>query len=296
MAYINIIISSDAKISVSKDQLIIYTDKENSVPLEDICSVVIDNNVSVITNYTLSAFAEKGVALYICDKKHMPCGVFIPFNTYSRRLKQIKLQISQTLPSQKRLWQQLVTGKIKNQAMCLNFCGCANTEELNKLANNVNSGDTKNIEGTAAALYFKSLFGKNFTRSLENDINAALNYGYAIFRGYISRTLACYGYEPSLGIHHKSELNNFNLSDDIIEPFRPLVDLYIKSCDDLCFDSTVKHGLINLLNVDILYDDRHFSVAYAIEKFVQNLSAYYNSKINTLPMPEIVPLEQHSYE
>lgn len=120
-----------------------------------------------------------------------------------------------------------VQAKICNQAKCLEINEIDEAKTLFAIAKNVASGDSSNREGYAARLYFKLLFGTDFTRDDESNINAALNYGYAILRSYIAKTIVAYGLEPSLGIHHKSQLNQFNLADDIIEPYRPIVDNFV---------------------------------------------------------------------
>lgn len=128
-----------------------------------------------------------------------------------------------TLPAKKRLWQQLVIAKIENQAECLALCG--KTQEaafLHSRARAVTSGDKDNLEASAAAFYFPALFGTGFTRSADDGRNAALNYGYAILRGYAARCAAVYGLLPWEGLHHCSQLNQYNLADDLMEPFRRL--------------------------------------------------------------------------
>lgn len=132
-------------------------------------------------------------------------------------------------PLQKRLWQQVVIQKIRNQALCLQLLELDGHEELLRMCKEVQSGDRTHVEAKAAAYYFRCMYGLGFSRGNDHIINSALNYGYAIIRGMIARSIICYGLEPSIGIFHHSELNNYNLADDMIEPFRPLVDLYVSS-------------------------------------------------------------------
>ena len=166
------------------------------------------------------------------------------------------------------------------------------------MAQSVRSGDSGNIEAAAAARYFPALFGANFTRGGQNGTNSALNYGYAILRGCMARYLAVYGFMPSLGLHHKSELNSFNLADDLMEPFRPVVDLLVCSAvnpeDDLCPD--VKRLLFNCLNLDILSGKQKHSVTYAMERTVQSLQRSLADGENALLLPGLLPLNQHRYE
>ena len=159
------------------------------------------------------------------------------------------------------------------------------------------SGDKTNAEASAAAIYFRYLFGGEFTRSDESPINAALNYGYAIVRGYLARIIASHGFEPSLGLHHHSELNPFNLADDLIEPFRPLVDLFVfQKCDFAEFDITTKRELQNILNYEMLSGGERHTMAYAAERFVNSVIAAYDSPDRKLLVPSFCELKRHEYE
>ncbi|MGI6268833.1 MAG: type II CRISPR-associated endonuclease Cas1 [Acutalibacteraceae bacterium] len=299
MAYKNIVLASSATLSSKDNQLIIKSDCFNkSIPIEDISCVMVESHYVSISSYVLSKFSDYGVTLFVCNKEHLPTAVMLPINTHSRQLKMINLQYNQTKPFLKRLWQQIIISKIENQSRCLEFCGIEGHEKIRALRSRVQSGDTTNVEAIVASKYFKMLFGKDFTRSIENTTNAALNYGYSILRGVIARNLATYGFETSLGIHHCSELNNFNLADDIIEPFRPVVDLFValNIGENEDFTPEIKHNLFNLLNVDIKSGDKNHSVAYAIEKSVQSLSSCYNKVKEELVLPELAELRLHRYE
>lgn len=186
-----------------------------------------------------------------------------------------------------------MTAKIKNQAECLALCG--KTQEAAFLfgrAKAVTSGDKDNLEASAAAYYFPALFGAGYTRRNEDTRNAALNYAYAILRGYMARCLAVYGFLPCLGLHHDSELNQFNLADDLMEPFRPVADLYVAAnvAEDAAMTTALKGQLVNLLNADVLFGNQYHSVAYAMERMVQSLRG------QTLQLPKLLEYKQHSYE
>ncbi|MGB4660961.1 MAG: type II CRISPR-associated endonuclease Cas1, partial [Mobilitalea sp.] len=140
----------------------------------------------------------------------------------------IKQQLDLSKPQKKRLWQQIVKMKIHNQGLCYEMVG-GDSSYLYSLEKKVNSGDSTNLEATAATYYFKALYGYRFKRGDENLINSCLNYGYTIIRGIIARCIVCHGLEPSFGLFHKNELNSFNLVDDFIEPLRPFVDYFITS-------------------------------------------------------------------
>ena len=207
-------------------------------------------------------------------------------------------QIAMSLPTKKQLWKQIVMQKIENQATVLKLYDIDGWQDIDNIKNKVHSGDTTNMEAVAAAKYFKLLFGKEFSRGQENGINACLNYGYAVLRNTIEKYLIVYGYEPSLGIFHKSTLNNFNLADDIIEAYRPLVDLFVKNNaeDDEELSTSKKARILNLLNADVVIDNKLFACAKGIELTVQSLTTFISGKRKDLLLPQIIALEQHKYE
>ena len=168
-----------------------------------------------------------------------------------------------------------------------------------RMAENVKSGDPDNVEALAAQRYFPALFHSRFSRDSDCVINSALNYGYAIIRGCVARHLAVYGFIPALGLHHKSGLNSFNLADDIMEPFRPVIDLLVSSIEpdeDGDLTPKLKRMLFNSLNLDIISGGSHHSVSYAIERLVHSLSRSLSDGKAELTLPELIPIRQHRYE
>lgn len=298
MAYRNVVISSNVHISIKNEQLVVSGEAQGSIPVEDIRTLLIESRTASISTYALSFLAQKGICVYTCDDKHLPCGILTPFAQHTRQKKQIELQFAQSKPKLKNMWTEIVISKILNQARCLELCGKDDEtiKKLRALSKKVLSGDTTNVESQAAATYFLSLFGNDFSRGDESSINSALNYGYAIIRGYICRTLAKHGFEPSVGIHHCSQLNNFNLADDLIEPFRPIVDLFVAKNINEEFDKNARMELINILNYEILCNNEKHSIAYAIELTVQGLANNFTSEKNHLSLPILVDLKLHEYE
>lgn len=277
----------------------IRTEQERSVPLEEITALLLENRQITITTAALSRLGQCGCAVFSCDETHLPCAVFLPFCQHSRAPQVLRRQLDMSEPFKKRLWQSLVRQKIQNQAACLALAGKEReADTLRAMAARVRSGDPENIEASAAQFYFPILFGNGFTREQEDGRNAALNYGYAILRGCIARSLAVYGFLPALGLHHRSTLNAFNLADDLIEPFRPLIDLMVFS--DISEDDELtpekKHYLFNCLNLNIRSGKQNHSVAYAVERLVQSLSRAILEEKPELTMPELLNLQQHRYE
>lgn len=299
MAFRNIIVENPARISVRNFQLVIKTDAEHSLPIEDISALIIESRQSTITSAALSLLGECGCCVFMCDEKHTPCAVLMPFAQHSRQLSVMQAQLSMGEVLKKRLWQSIVKAKIKNQAECLKLCGNpAAAEGLCAMAADVRSGDAGNLEAAAAARYFPALFGKGFTRGADNGINSALNYGYAILRGCMARSITVYGFLPAFGLHHQSGVNAFNLADDMMEPFRPLIDLmvYVNFTGSDVLSSEGKRLLFNCLNLDILSGGQRHSASYAMERAVMSLQRSIDSGKAVLILPELLELKQHSYE
>ena len=304
MGYRSIIIAGACRLSVKNRQLVIQSDEEHSVPVEDIRTLMIENRASVITAYALTELSKAGVCVFFCDEKHLPCAFLQPYAQYIRHKQRLVAQLSLSKPTVKRSWQNIVTAKIGNQAKTLELCHgpTADCALLRELADRVRSGDPENVEGQAAARYFRALFGRSFSRAQEeNVINKALNYGYAIVRGYICRQLADYGFEPCIGLHHASEVNNFNLADDLIEPFRPVVDLFVfqevKEKEAKELSPATKNELINILNYEVISGAERHSLAYAVERLIHSLERCLDGEQNaeSLLLPSFDRLARHEY-
>ena len=298
MEFRNIFIANQARVCIEKSCLVIEREKKTSFPLEDIASVLIESGQVLITSYTLQKMCEYGIVMFVCDSKHMPSGYISPMNCYHRQKKLIHKQINLSKPLAKQLWKDITTKKIQNQAKCLEILGIPGYERLNEFSSNVLSGDTTNLEAGAAAAYFPLLFGKGFTRGADNISNAALDYGYAILRGFVARNLVVHGLEPCLGIHHHNELNNFNLADDIIEPFRPIVDLTVASTgfsgEELL--PWMKQSLFNVSNYMMKMEEKNLRVAMAIEECVISLAQSILNDENQISIPQLIKLEEYRYD
>lgn len=287
--------------NIKDQQLMIGNGETVKIPLEDINCILLENQSVTISSYMLQCLADYGIALYVCDKKHLPNAVLLPLVRHSRHYKILKVQINLGKPLQKRLWQQVVVRKIQNQALCLKLLGMKGSDELMSMSREVQSGDRTHVEAKAAAFYFKNLYGIGFSRGDENIVNAALNYGYAIIRGIIARSIVCYGMEPSIGIFHSSELNSYNLADDMIEAFRPLVDLYVsKHFDvsevDFALTPEIKRGLFGIINYDMLVKGEKRIVSNCIDMLVASYSSAIQGRRTELDLPELMQLQVHSYE
>jgi len=266
--------------------------KNTEIPIDDIFSVVIDNCMLTITVAVTNALTAAGVHLIFCDEKHMPASIILPHNTHYRPFNVIKSQIAMTEEFKDVLWQQVIRQKISNQARVLSMSGCGTNifEQISGWVDEVEPGDIGNREGIAAKFFFRSIYGSAFLRMADDGINSALNYGYAIIRSAVAKTLIAYGYNPVLGIHHISETNPYNLADDLMEPLRPLVDLWVdQNNDDLLTELSKENrlDLVNLLNEIVEFDDKRMKVRYAIDRYISSLTTAItknNPKLLKLPI------------
>lgn len=301
MGFRNIKIEGNTRLHIKNGQLILDNGPEVSIPLEDINCILIENPSVMLSSYFLQKAADCGIAVYVCDGKHLPNAVVLPLVRHSRHFKILKYQMEAGRPLQKRLWQQIVVQKIRNQALCLQLMGKGGDRELFQMSREVQSGDRTHVEAKAAAFYFRALYGTGFSRGDDCIINSALNYGYAIVRGMIARSIVCYGLEPSIGMFHHSELNNFNLADDMIEPFRPLADLYVSGHFDIAeADSSLtpeaKRGLFGIVNYDMSVKGEKRIVSNCIDMLAAGYSSAIQGKRESLDLPELMELQVHSYE
>lgn len=297
----SVVISQPAKLKRDHFALVVEQAQSARVPFEDIAVIVLNHREITLTHPVLSACAEYGIGLYSTGDNHQPNGVFLPFLQHSRATRMQRLQLALDKPTAKRAWATIVQRKIRNQAHCMRLRGVHDPERLDSYARRVRSGDTGNMEAQASAYYFPQVFGRGFHRSQEVWANAALDYGYAVLRGACARALVAHGMLPSLGLFHSSEQNAFNLADDLIEPYRPLVDLHVASlthpmdAEDL--RPSDKLGLIGLLNVDMAMPRGAMSVLASVEQASESLARLFDGgSEQVLELPELIGLGQHRFE
>ena len=283
-------ISNPAMLTLKNRQLkyqCLETDEILTFPIEDISVIVLEHKQVTLTHALLSACMEGKVVLFTCDDKHIPNGALFPFAMHSRYALHSKIQLQASEPFKKKLWQQIIKQKIFNQATVLSFYKKEGTKPLFEMAKQVKSGDPDNLEGYAARIYWDAVF-KNFSRRDNTIHNAALDYGYAIMRGALARAIVGSGLLPAVGLHHDNQLNNYNLADDLIEPFRPFVDALVLQ---MLFEKDVlqpkeKQELVLLLTRTCLMNDEEITVLKAVEYVVQSLmKSFENKDVGYLKLP-----------
>lgn len=289
---------NNAYLHTKDEQLLIdYADKEKEqqkVPIEDIGVVILDAYQATLSHKLISKLLDVNAALITCDSRHMPQGLMLNLDGNHIQQERFNYQIQASQPLKKQLWQQTIKAKIRNQANLLrNLCydGDLNVDEypfenMDYWMESVKSGDPDNYEGRAAAFYWKTIFSdiiNSFKRGrFETEPNNLLNYGYAVLRAIVARSLIASGLLPTLGIHHHNKYNAYALADDIMEPYRPYVDLivrdivekyYTESWHENGFELTteIKVELLKIPVIDVAIDDKSSPLMIAMQRTTSSL-------------------------
>ena len=293
-----VLVGSDAVLTVETGWLCVSRpDKLTRIPIGDVYSVVIDDPRCRISAASMNALTQNGAHIILCDEKHLPATLVLPLARHYRGDAVLKEQIALPENVRDELWAAVVRAKIRNQITALKLCGvpAERWEDIHRYADGVLPGDKRNAEATVARKYFRALFGSVFRRTDEDVTNAALNYGYAIMRSAMAKSLTAYGLNCALGIHHIGEGNAFHLADDLMEPLRPLVDYWTDSHIDELFDTLTasnRRNLIDLVNRTVLFDGKRMRVRYAIDLYASSFAgAIREQKAERMKFPELLSLD-----
>lgn len=292
-----------AYLKTLNEQMIIELPEEKGVrlvaetkqtPIEDIGLVILDHQQITITQALMAKLLENNVAVITCNKTHHPAGLFLNLDGHTLQSQKFKAQLEASVPLKKQLWQQTVSAKIANQAALLGLERVEN-KLLLQYAKQVKSGDSENHEAKAAAYYWKNLFPEflNFTRHREGDPpNNLLNYGYAIVRALVARSLVGSGLLPTLGIFHRNQYNAYCLADDIMEPYRPFVDKVvcnIVSMNGRFLEMTpnMKKDLLSIPTMDVIIDGERSPLMNAVQRTTASLAKCFEGKAKKLLYPTL---------
>ena len=292
----SVIIYNGEKLSVKDDWLVVEFEdnSEKKIPIEDLYCVVIDNKNLVLTIPLLSSLAQHKVHLVLTDEKHLPVSTMYPLNTNYHCYRILKKQLEMTDEFKGYVWQKITQKKILNQAMCLENQWAESDVliRMRELASEVVAHDVGNREGISAKLFFRNLYGSEFVRFADDEINMLMNYGYAIMRSGVAKSLVAHGFNCVMGVHHISETNEFNLADDFMEPMRPIVDEWISDNPDSISEGLskfVKNELVSLVNKEVLFDGKVMKVRYAIDSMVKSfVTAIETKNPDRLVLPELM--------
>lgn len=290
--------SNPAYLSLKNSQLVIkLVESEQTVtrPIEDLGMVVLDNRQITISQGAIAALLDNNCALVTCDAKCMPTGLMLPLHGNATQNEHFREQIDASLPLRKQLWQQTVEQKILNQAKALEQCSGAENRCMLAWAKDVRSGDPENLEGRAAAYYWKSFFPmyEDFTRERDAGApNNLLNYGYAILRAIIARALVASGLLPTLGIHHHNRYNAYCLADDIMEPYRPYVDILVYGIvkdlgTEIELTPDVKKRLLVISSIDVSIGGHQSPLMVAVTTTTASLAKCFSGELRKIVYPEL---------
>ncbi len=288
----SILVENKTVITTKNLQLVLKSEtRENSIPIEDIGFLIIDNTEVYLSIPAINLLIENNTSIIICGNNHLPNGMFLNLNSHHIQQEIFKNQIDASLPLKKQLWQQTIVEKITNQGLLLEqITGVKNTFPF--LASKVLSGDSSNMEGVAANLYWKSFFEVKFKRERYGEYpNNFLNYGYAILRAATARALSGSGLLNTLGIHHKSKYNAFALADDIMEPFRPIVDEKVfeimQSFKEDELTTAIKAELLQILTRTVYFKDEKSPLMIALQKTASSLQQCYTGERKKIKYPKL---------
>ena len=269
---------------------------KKSVPIEDIGVVILDNKRITITQGLIEELLDNNVALVTCDSARMPVGLMLPLCGHSTQTEHFREQIEATQPLKKQLWQQTIKAKIKNQALLLESVRSIDVAPMLKWADDVKSGDPDNYEAQAAACFWMNIFPDipDFRRHREGiPPNNLLNYGYAILRAVIARAIVSSGMLPSLGIFHRNKYNAYCLADDVMEPYRPIVDktvidIIASGVDISELNLELKQVLLSIPAQDVMMDGRRRPLLVAASQTAASLYKCFAGELRKIVYPDII--------
>lgn len=270
-------------------------DSIKTIPIEDIGVIVLDNKQITITQGAIEALLNNNCAVISCDSDHLPIGLMLPLSGNTTQSERFRAQIDSSLPLKKQLWQQTIQYKIRNQAAVLKACRGTEVRNMQIWASDVKSGDSDNLEARAAAYYWRNMFPSipHFTRDRDGcPPNNLLNYGYAILRAVVARSLVSSGLLPTLGIHHHNRYNAYCLADDIMEPYRPYVDkLVIDLVDsniDISFiNKDIKQSLLSIPVLDVVINGQRSPLMIAVGQTTASIYRCFSGESRKIVYPEI---------
>ena len=281
MSFRTVVITRQSKISYKNRFLVIKQENdEKYIHLSEIDTIIADSISVSISAYLLKELADNKINIIFCDEKHNPFGEVVPYYSKHNTSKMIKEQIKWKVSDKDKIWAEIVKNKIMNQALLLKKTKSLKYKLILSYIDEVVDGDKTNREGHAAKVYFNALFGNNFVRNSDDAINAALNYGYAILLSTINKEIINNGYLTQLGIHHKNEFNEFNLTCDLMEPFRIVIDNFVYYNQERKFDTEYKLDIVNILNGTFKYQGKNYTLKDIIRMFVKSTLESINNSEN----------------
>ncbi len=272
MGWRTVVITKPTKLDLRLGYMVVR-DSESTVRvhIHEISVLIIETTAASITTALLNELTKQKIKVIFCDEKQNPSSELVSYYGSHDCSMKIRDQIKWKTENKQAIWTAIVAQKIENQAKNLNFWNLPEANALYGYIEEIEFNDESNREGHAAKVYFNALFGKKFSRSDESAVNAALNYGYSIILACINREITACGYLTELGVFHDNMFNPFNLSCDLMEPFRPIIDGRVKKMNPTKFDKDEKKELLSLLNLEFIIDDRNQTLLNTIKIYVKSV-------------------------
>ena len=288
MGWRSVIITQHAKLTYSMQMMIVQTrDGINQIPIEDINLLLVSTTQAVITSALISKLAQNQTKVIFVDEKDNPVVETAVYYPGARSMAKLKKQFNWDEHLKELLWTKIVSQKIKNQIAVLDNYHL-NKDDVQSELDQLEINDESNREAIAARKYFMLLFDKNFVRRDTSAVNAALDYGYAILLSSFNREIAMNGYLTYFGIHHCSQENQFNLASDLMEPFRPFVDYWVKAHERIKeLTPDIKYGLVELLSLEIKFNGKSTLLTNAITVYTRECLKFLSGERKELPEMEM---------
>lgn len=271
MSWRTVVISNNAKLDYQIGYLVVRGTETTKIHLNEIGTLMIESTAVSMTSYLLSELVKNKVKVIFCDEKRNPISELVPYYGSHDTSAKIRKQIEWTKEEKALIWTEIVSEKIKQQALLLERYNKREAMMLYGYMEEIEFGDVTNREGHAAKVYFNALFGKSFTRTDETPINAALNYGYSIILSIFNREIVSSGYLTQIGLFHDNMFNQFNLASDLMEPFRPLVDEMVLKLKPEKFEKEEKHQMLEILNKEVEVTGKKEILSNAIKIYCRSI-------------------------
>lgn len=271
MSWRTVVVSGIAKLDLKLDYLVLRSETVQKVHLSEISILILENTAISLTAALLCELVKRKVKVILCDEKRNPISELTAYYGSHDTSIKVRNQAEWDVQSKGLVWTEVVSQKIKKQRDLLFHLKRSQATMLDDYIAELEFNDITNREGHAAKVYFNALFGLEFTRTAECPINAALNYGYSILLSCFNREVVANGYITQLGIHHSNTYNQYNLSSDLMEPFRPLIDMIVFKMDPQRFEIEEKRSIISLLNYEVTIEGKRQYVGNAIKIYCQSV-------------------------
>ena len=279
MSWRTVVISQSAKLDYQMGFMVVRQMEITRIHLNEIALLLIESTAVSITCALLAELTKKKVKIIFCDEKRNPSAEVLPYYGSHDTSAKIRIQIEWEKDIKSLVWTEIVSEKIRNQMQFLKRLG--KLEEaalLNSYIEKIEIGDVTNREGHAAKVYFNAVFGKDFSRTQEIPVNAALNYGYGIILSMINREIVSNGYITQIGLFHDNMFNAFNLGSDLMEPFRILIDRAVYAMQPDQFEHAEKMRLLSVLQEEVMIDGKNNYVTNAIKLYCKSVFDAINEK------------------